>query len=114
MRDVEGRLNRTVVIATDATARRRAIKETENIMEAVLEQVSNTAKNISAVSGQTNLLALNATIESARAGEAGKGFAVVASEVKTLAKKSSELSAEIADVVEQTRTKIEDLSRMTG
>jgi methyl-accepting chemotaxis protein len=114
VRDVEGRTTRTVLIATDTTARRRAIRETESIMETVLRQVSETANDISAVSGQTNLLALNATIESARAGEAGKGFAVVASEVKSLATKSAGLSAIIADLVEQTRSKIEGLSKISG
>ncbi len=81
-------------------------------MESMLRQVSDTASNISAVSGQTNLLALNATIESARAGEAGKGFAVVASEVKSLAQRSTSLSAEIRQVVEQTRARITELARL--
>jgi len=112
VRDVGGKIRRTVVIAIDATARRTAIKETRSIMETMLRQVSDTASNISAVSGQTNLLALNATIESARAGDAGKGFAVVASEVKTLAQRSTSLSAEIRAVVEQTRTRIAELSRL--
>jgi methyl-accepting chemotaxis protein len=114
LRDFDGRITRTILIATDTTARRRAVKETEMMMETVLRQINETASNISDVSGQTNLLALNATIESARAGEAGKGFAVVASEVKSLAQKSAELSSGIADVVEQTRSRIEVLSRMTG
>ncbi len=112
VRDVSGQIRRTVVIAVDATARRTAITETRNIMEAMLRQVSDTASNISAVSGQTNLLALNATIESARAGEAGKGFAVVAAEVKTLAQRSTSLSFEIREVVEQTRTRIAELARL--
>jgi len=112
VRDVSGQVRRTVVIALDATARRAAIKETRSIMEAMLRQVSDTASNISAVSGQTNLLALNATIESARAGEAGKGFAVVAAEVKTLAQRSTSLSFEIREVVEQTRTRIAELARL--
>jgi len=110
--DVEGRLRRILLIATDVTERRQALKETEIIMDQVLKQISDAAKNISAVSGQTNMLALNATIESARAGEAGKGFSVVASEVKTLAKRSSALSSEIGLVVATTRAKIESLNRM--
>lgn len=114
LRDVEGHLDRTIIVATDTTARRRAVKDSEAIMGAVLRQISEAAGSISAVSGQTNLLALNATIEAARAGDAGKGFAVVASEVKSLAKKSAGLSLEIASIVNKTRTDIDELSRMTG
>ncbi|MEM8987269.1 MAG: PAS domain-containing protein, partial [Pseudomonadota bacterium] len=114
VRGVEGDISSVVLIASDVTARRTAAQETEAIMTSVLEQINETANNISSVSDQTNLLALNATIESARAGEAGQGFAVVASEVKTLAQHSSKLSSEIGSVVEQTRSKIEELNTMTG
>jgi len=110
LRDVEGRLRRTVVYATDATQRRRAIKAAEQMMDSVLGQINQIAQNISGVSGQTNLLALNATIEAARAGDAGKGFAVVASEVKALASRSSGLSTEIAALVSETQGKIQRLS----
>ena len=41
---------------------------------------------------QIILLALNATIEAAHAGDAGRGFAVVADSVKTLAKRSANVS----------------------
>ena len=112
IRGVDGNITRIIMIANDVTKRRKAIRETELIMESVLQQVSATATNISDVSGQTNLLALNATIESARAGETGKGFAVVAAEVKTLAGRSSKLSSEIGEVVEETRVKIQQLSAM--
>jgi methyl-accepting chemotaxis protein len=106
LRDVEGRLKRTVVYAVDMTARSNTISK---MMASVLDQINQTAHNISEVSGQTNLLALNATIESARAGEAGKGFSVVAAEVKQLAKRSAILSTEIARQVAETKIKIEEL-----
>jgi methyl-accepting chemotaxis protein len=69
-------------------------KDLAGLREA-LERVAKVAKGIDAIAKQTNLLALNATIEAARAGDAGRGFAVVAGEVKTLAKQTSDATAEI-------------------
>jgi len=109
LRDVEGRLTRVVIYALDVTARRRTVRETEAMMRAVLERISQVANSITSISGQTNLLALNATIEAARAGQAGKGFAVVASEVKSLAGRSSQSSGEISKLIGETRRKIDAL-----
>lgn len=114
LRDVQGRLRRVVAYAIDESERRRAVERSQEMMDDVLTQISQIAKNIAGVSGQTNLLALNATIEANRAGEAGRGFAVVASEVKTLAQHSSSLSTEIGGLVTQTKDQIEKLSRVAG
>ena len=64
------------------------------------ERIAEITALVDEIAFQTNLLALNAAVEAARAGEHGRGFAVVAAEVRNLARRSSEASKEIRDLVQ--------------
>lgn len=86
--------------------------EMKNLTEAMVyiekcsEKISNFVVEINNIAEETNLLALNASIEAARAGESGKGFAVVANEISSLASSSSEASANITTLIEETKNAV--------
>lgn len=75
-------------------------------------QIGKIISIITSIAQQTNLLALNAAIEAARAGEMGLGFAVVADEVRSLAEQSVEATGQIAGIIQQIQTDIQETIRV--
>lgn len=76
------------------------------------KKISEISQTISEIADKTSLLSLNAAIESARAGEQGRGFAVVADEISKLATMSIDSSKEIAAIIKNTVSNIENASHM--
>lgn len=98
----------------DAVMQMGHIESTVNTSAEVIAELGKRSKEIgqfvntiSGIAGHTNLLALNAAIEAARAGEQGRGFAVVAEEVGSLAEQSQEAAKNIAKLIEEIQTGID-------
>lgn len=96
-----GVVNESVSTIHAISANIASTSEVVKQLDVRTQSISSVTDTISEIADQTNLLALNAAIEAARAGEQGRGFAVVAEEVRNLAKRTSELTKQIRENIEQ-------------
>ncbi|WP_423244844.1 methyl-accepting chemotaxis protein [Erwinia persicina] len=88
-----------------------------NTMEMINGSSKKIVDIISVIDGiafQTNILALNAAVEAARAGEQGRGFAVVASEVRSLAQRSASAAKEIAQLIQDSVSRVDEGGRQVA
>lgn len=107
-----------IEITTDNVNRlgRRLTESSQSIteLEAGSRSINQILGTIRAIAEQTNLLALNAAIEAARAGDQGRGFAVVADEVRALAKRTSDSTGEIEQLLGALGSKTQEVMGKMG
>ncbi len=84
-----------------------AIQKSSSAVHEIIETIGD-------IASQTHLLAFNAAIEAARAGEHGVGFSVVANEVRKLAEKSAMAAREIASLINETVSRVDEGGRLSG
>jgi methyl-accepting chemotaxis protein len=100
-------VQQTVAVVQEIAGELQDVAHNIGALSAQSEEIGSIVSAIRGIAEQTNLLALNAAIEAARAGEHGRGFAVVAEEVRNLARRTSQATLAITEVVGKNR----DLAR---
>jgi methyl-accepting chemotaxis protein len=83
-----------------------AVRRMEEL-ETSIRMVTRAIGEIDAIAFRNKILALNAKIEAVHVGEMGAGFGVVADEISHQARRSNELTEEIASVVSKLRASVE-------
>ncbi|MBT2340768.1 MULTISPECIES: methyl-accepting chemotaxis protein [Pseudomonas] len=96
-------VQKTVTVVQSIADELQAVATGIGALSAQSEEIGSIVDAIRGIAEQTNLLALNAAIEAARAGEQGRGFAVVADEVRNLARRTSQATVAITEVVGKNR-----------
>lgn len=86
-----------------------AVTEKLEALKAYMDEMNSIVELIGGITSQTSLLALNASIEAARAGEAGRGFSVVATEISGMATRTKEATANIAGLIHNVSTAIQEV-----
>ncbi|MFS2225904.1 methyl-accepting chemotaxis protein [Pantoea sp. B65] len=94
--------------AIDGGTAVRDVVKTMGDISASSKKIADITAVINSIAFQTNILALNAAVEAARAGEQGRGFAVVASEVRNLSQRSSQAAKDIAQLINESVTRIDN------
>ncbi len=82
-------------------------------LEEAFKNVNQITEVMTEIADKTNLLSLNASIEAARAGDAGRGFAVVANEVSKLADFTGQNVRQIAKIVNDSMTTIDEARKQS-
>lgn len=75
-------------------------------------KIGGLLSTIEGISQQTNLIAVNASIEAAHAGVYGKGFAILAGEVRKLSSMTGEAVQQIASLMDQIQTGIQQTNQV--
>lgn len=118
-------LNVSTQSTVDAKDGSKAVEDTNKAMEALRDNVQETARAIKRlgessqeignivqiiddISERTSILALNASIQAAMAGDAGRGFAVVAEEVQRLAERSTNSAKQIDTLIKNIQDEINE------
>ncbi|MCB1773084.1 MAG: hypothetical protein KDI88_05670 [Gammaproteobacteria bacterium] len=108
--ETEHMIDRFVGTVQDLKSSSDQMATTFSNMHEQVDTASQLLNDVNTITAQTDLLALTAAIEDAHAGDAGRGFAVVADEVRSLAKRTSQFSAQIRNLLSDIEASIKSVN----